>query len=297
MISSVPVLCSSGWSDYSLLDCGHFRKLERFGNQVLIRPEPQAVWNPRWSEKDWKSNAHGEFIQKSSYAGEWASIKTLKERWNIGYPLAHGKVTFRLALTGFKHVGIFPEQKVNWDFIFHNFYGKPSTFLNLFAYTGGASIVAKAAGADVTHVDSVRQVVSWANENMKLSGLDDIRWTVEDALKFVKREVRRGKKYTGIILDPPSYGIGAKGERWKLEDQINELIAETAIILEEQNPIYILNCYSLGFSPLILKNMMDDHFPSTPFQVAEIAQSAESGITLPLGVVARIGKDLNNLKQ
>lgn len=288
---SIPVLIPNDWDDYELIDCGNFRKLERFGKQILIRPEPQAVWEPRMSEREWKTMAHAEFVQKSSYAGDWVPLKKPQERWNIQYETQGKKWAFRLALTGFKHVGVFPEQAVNWDFIVSNLNGRESSFLNLFAYTGGASLAACAAGSTVTHVDSVRQVVTWANDNMQLSHLNDIRWTVEDALKYVKREVRREKKYTGIALDPPSYGIGAKGERWKLEDQINELIKESAQILTDQNPIYILNCYSLGFSSLVLQNLMEDHF-KIPFKISEIALKSTSGCILPLGVVARIGTDI-----
>ncbi|MSQ79526.1 MAG: oxidoreductase [Flavobacteriaceae bacterium] len=290
------LLTPAHWKDYELLDCGNFMKLERFGQYVLIRPEPQAVWEPVMNTKEWQQQAHAEFMQKGSYSGEWKQLKPTNKNWEIAYKNAGMNIRFKLSLTGFKHVGVFPEQAVNWDFIYETMKKaaegsaeKPS-FLNLFAYTGGASLAAKAAGADTVHVDSVKQVVSWARENMELSNLDNIRWTVEDALKFVKREVKRGKKYHGIAMDPPAYGIGANGERWKLEEQINELIAETAQLLHEQNACYILNCYSLGFSSLVVANLLDRHFPNHQNKNhGEIFLKSRTNLNLPLGVVGRIG--------
>jgi 23S rRNA (cytosine1962-C5)-methyltransferase len=202
-------LCPARWSDYELLDCGNFQKLERFGKVITIRPEPQALWHPVFPEKEWEKQAHVRFIQKGSSSGTWKSLRSeVSSSWKIHYRFENGPaLTFRLALTGFKHVGVFPEQAVNWDYIYNSLTQlSGAKFLNLFAYTGGASIAARAAGADVTHVDSIRQVVSWARENMEFSGLKDIRWVVEDALKFVKREAKRGHYYHGIILDPPAYG-------------------------------------------------------------------------------------------
>jgi 23S rRNA (cytosine1962-C5)-methyltransferase len=286
----IATLTPSNFSDYELIDCGNFSKLERFGKIILIRPEPQAVWEPVLSAHEWRKMAHAEFEQKSSYAGNWKQLKEIKSNWNIFYSLGNGRIGFKLSMTGFKHVGVFPEQSVNWDFIYKNLSQmKQPSFLNLFAYTGGASLAAKAAGADVVHVDSVKQVVSWARENMELSGLDNIRWTVEDALKFVKREVKRGKKYQGIALDPPAYGIGANGERWKLEEQLNELVGETAQLLDTENYLYILNCYSLGFSSLIVENVLQQHFPKAKNRlIGEIYLQSTEGPKLPLGVVGRM---------
>ncbi|HEY6162605.1 MAG TPA: class I SAM-dependent methyltransferase, partial [Bacteroidia bacterium] len=229
------LLTPASFRDYELIDCGAFEKLERFGQYITIRPEPQAVWDKKLSSQEWEKRAHVKFIPRSSSSGEWKKLKQSPDRWNIKYEIgsqgagqqqaASNHLNFRLALTSFKHVGIFPEQAVNWEYIFSSIkklnVERPK-FLNLFAYTGGASLAAKAAGADVTHVDSIRQVVTWARENMELSSLTDIRWVVEDALKFVKREQKRGNKYNGIILDPPAYGHGPSGEKWKLEDNINE---------------------------------------------------------------------------
>ena len=207
------LLSPENWKDYELLDVGDFEKLERFGQYITIRPEPQAVWPKTWSNADWEKQAHVKFIPRSSSAGDWKKFKQMPDQWKIGYDLKSKKelknIQFRLGLTSFKHVGVFPEQAVNWDAIVSFLSGieKPK-FLNLFAYTGGASLAARAAGADVTHVDSIKQVVTWANENMQLSNLDNIRWIVDDALKFVKKESRRGNLYHGIILDPPAYGHG-----------------------------------------------------------------------------------------
>lgn len=186
------LLTPKNFTDYELIDCGDFEKLERFGKYITIRPEPQAVWKKVYTEAEWEKQAHVKFVPKSSSSGEWKMLKKMPEQWTINYTLGDKKnakeITFRLGLTGFKHVGIFPEQACNWDVIF-NFLKdleKPK-FLNLFAYTGGASLAARAAGADVTHVDSIKQVVNWANENMQKSNLDNIRWLIDDALKFVKK--------------------------------------------------------------------------------------------------------------
>ncbi|HNU48448.1 MAG TPA: class I SAM-dependent methyltransferase, partial [Bacteroidia bacterium] len=198
------LLTPQNFKDYELLDSGNFEKLERFGQYITIRPEPQAVWNRQKKEADWLKEAHVKFIAKNSSSGTWKKLKEIPDRWHIAYALPDAKqIRLRLALTSFKHVGVFPEQAVNWDFIYHSVKKldvvQPKV-LNLFAYTGAATLAAKAAGADIIHLDSIKQVVTWAKENMTLSGLDNIRWLVEDAMTFVKREVKRGKKYQGIIL-------------------------------------------------------------------------------------------------
>ena len=288
------------FNDYDLIDCGDFLKMERFGKYITIRPEPQAVWSPANSITDWRGKAHVEFIPKSSSAGTWEKLKDMPEQWKIKYALAKGieksELTFRLGLTSFKHVGIFPEQAVNWDFIYDNVLkikqmgADQPRVLNLFAYTGAASLAAKAAGADITHLDSIKQVVNWAKENMELSGLKDIRWMVEDALTFVRREIRRGKKYHGIILDPPAYGHGTNGEKWKMEDMINEMIKGVSK-LAENNFFLVLNTYSLGFSSIILDNFMQQEFKhlSKQTQTGELFLNATSNdCKLPLGVFARI---------
>lgn len=284
------LLTPEHWKDYELIDCGEFEKLERFGQYITIRPEPQAVWDKILSNKEWESRAHVKFISKSSSAGEWKKLKQSPDKWTIKYDFGNknSSINFKLSLTSFKHVGVFPEQASNWEYIYKTIkeigIEKPK-FLNLFAYTGGASLAAKAAGADVTHVDSIKQVVTWANENMVLSSLDNIRWVVEDALKFVKREQKRGNKYHGIILDPPAYGHGPNGEKWKLEDNINEMMKCVIDILDEKH-FLILNAYSLGFSSLIIENLIAEKAKKN-LETGELFLSATSGVKLPLGVFGR----------
>ena len=276
------------WKEYELLDCGNFEKLERFGQYVTIRPEPQAVWDKVWSNQDWEKKAHVRFVSKSSSSGEWKKIKSMPDQWTISY---QSDIRFRLGLTAFKHVGVFPEQATNWDFIqkaVKKIQQPAPKVLNLFAYTGGASLAAKCAGADVTHVDSIKQVITWAKENMVSSGLKDIRWVVEDALKFVKREEKRGNKYNGIILDPPAFGHGPNGEKWKLEDHINEMMKGVLNILDPQEHFLILNAYSLGFSSLIIENLLKNNFPESKKETGELYLQATSGVKLPLGVFGRV---------
>lgn len=285
------LLSPTRWKDYELLDSGNFLKLERFGKYVTIRPEPQAVWSPVADRKVWEKEAHLEFVPKSSSSGEWKKLKRdTPDRWTISYALPGGKeISFRLGLTSFKHVGVFPEQAANWDYIYTSLQEmkiqKPR-FLNLFAYTGGASLAARAAGADVTHVDSIKQVVTWANENMQHSQLDNIRWLVDDALKFVKKEQRRGNKYNGIILDPPAYGHGPNGEKWKLEENINEMVQSVVDLLSEDKHFLILNAYSLGFSALILENLFRNQKKN--LEIGELFLNAKYGGVLPLGVFGKL---------
>ncbi len=286
-------LSPTHWQDYELIDCGRFEKLERFGKYITIRPEPQAIWDAVLSEKEWERLAHVKFKAKSSSSGEWIKLKpNIPDRWHIAYNNDLISIKFRLAFTSFKHVGIFPEQAVNWDYLadaIKNMPVKQAKVLNLFAYTGGASLAARSAGADVTHVDSIKQVVTWANENQELSGLKDIRWVVEDALKFVKREVKRGKKYNGIILDPPAYGHGPNGEKWKLEDHLNEMMRDVAQLADEKNFFLILNTYSLGFSSIIVENLLKSHFRKTNnIEIGELYLQASQGSKLPLGVFGKI---------
>jgi 23S rRNA (cytosine1962-C5)-methyltransferase len=278
------------WKNYELLDCGDFEKLERFGEYITIRPEPQAVWPKVWSDAEWKKLAHIKFVPKGSNSGDWMKMKKMPDQWVIPYKLPNDKeISFRLGLTSFKHVGIFPEQAANWDFIVKSIESmsvpKPKV-LNLFAYTGGASLAAAAAGAEVTHVDSIKQVVSWANENMQISSLTDIRWMVEDALKFAEREVRRGNKYNGIILDPPAFGHGPKGEKWKLEDNLAEMMKNVLQILDPKEHFLILNAYSLGLSALVIENLLKE-FAGKDLNIGELYLHAKSGVKLPLGVFGR----------
>lgn len=291
----IQLLTPTHWKDYELIDCGDFEKLERFGNLILIRPEPQAVWDKGLSEAEWQRLHHIKFKGRSATSGEWVKKNAnLPDRWNIEYQNDDVTIRLRMALTSFKHVGIFPEQAVNWDYISHNvkqFKTEQPKVLNLFAYTGGASLIARAAGADTTHVDSIKQVVTWANENMELSGLDNIRWMVEDALKFVKRELKRGKTYNGIILDPPAYGHGPNGEKWKLEDSLNEMMHDVVKLLDPEEHFLILNTYSLGFSSVIVQNLIQSAFPKVEnLEIGELYLQATAGSKLPLGVFGKFFK-------
>lgn len=288
------LLYPKNFTDYELLDCGDFEKLERFGKYITIRPEPQAVWQKQLSNSEWEKTAHVKFIPRSSSAGDWKKLKQMPDQWKINYSLnKEVELTFRLGLTSFKHVGIFPEQSVNWDVIYSFLKTKKSPkFLNLFAYTGGASIAARAAGADVTHVDSIKQVVTWANENMVNSKLDNIRWMVDDALKFAKKEIRRGNKYQGIILDPPAFGHGPNGEKWKLEDNILEMINSVLELLDTKEHILILNAYSLGFSALVAENLLKPYSlqHKSDLTIGELFIPAKTGVKLPLGVWGKLTK-------
>ena len=289
------LLSPDNFPDYELIDCGNFEKIERFGKFITIRPEPQALWNPALSQKEWEKMAHVRFVPVTSSSGTWKKYKEMTDRWTMEYPLKStvnkndvaGNLKFRLALTSFKHVGIFPEQAANWDYI-HDCISKmvfPNPkVLNLFAYTGGASLAAKAAGADVVHLDSVKQVVTWANANMELSNLTDIRWIVEDAMAFVKKEVKRGKKYNGIILDPPAYGHGTEGQKWKLEDMISEMMQYVLTLLDDKERFLVLNTYSLGFSSMIVENLLGKQ---ENLQAGELFLQSRTGYKLPLGVFGR----------
>jgi 23S rRNA (cytosine1962-C5)-methyltransferase len=289
----------NNWPDYELIDSGDGEKLERFGNQILARPEPQAIWRKALSHAEWDNLANAYFLKKKGNRendnewGEWNKKSGCKEQWTIGYSYKQMKLKFRLGLTSFKHVGIFPEQATNWNFIFdtvqHLSQEKPLV-LNLFAYTGGASLAAKAAGADVTHVDSVKQTINWSRENMELSKLDGIRWMVDDAVKFVAREVRRNKTYHGIILDPPAYGRGPEGEKWILETNLCPLLENCQKILAGKNSFLILNLYSMGYSPIIAESLVKSIFNVDKPEVGELYVADRSGRKLPLGVFLRFLK-------
>ncbi len=282
--------------DYELLDCGGFEKLERFGTHILRRPEPQAVWDKNLSEQEWVAQAHASFFRKKGSTadaeqGNWELKNGVAERWQISYHFQDMHLRFRLGLTSFKHVGIFPEQADNWNFIYQTLKSisiPQPRVLNLFAYTGGASLAARTAGAEVYHVDSVRQVITWSRENMELSGLKDIRWIVEDAFRFVERELRRGRTYHGIIMDPPAYGRGPEGEKWQLEKQINELLAMCASLLEQQQSFLLVNLYSMGFSPMITETLVHSHFSGNHVDSGELFVKDRFGKCLPLGTCLRL---------
>jgi 23S rRNA (cytosine1962-C5)-methyltransferase len=247
-----------GFKDYELIDADSGERLERWGDIILIRPDPQVIWsgerkNPLWYK------AHARYHRSNSGGGHWETMKKVPDVWSIKYD----DLTFRLKPMGFKHTGLFPEQAVNWSLakkLIENA-NREISVLNLFAYTGGATVACLSAGASVTHVDASKGMVQWAKENAAVSGLADcnVRWLVDDCLKFVKREIRRGKKYDAIIMDPPSYGRGPNGEVWKLEQQLTELLTETAKLLSDNALFFFLNSYTGGLSHTILDYMVSEY--------------------------------------
>jgi 23S rRNA (cytosine1962-C5)-methyltransferase len=299
------LFASEYWKEYELIDSGGLEKLERYGQYILARPEPQAVWEKALSESKWKMMAHAHYHRikgvdpsrnESSEKGEWVKKNEMPGQWSIKYIYKGMTLFFRLGLTSFGHIGIFPEQANNWNYLYDLIRSRkeaPLKVLNLFAYTGGASLAVKAAGADIVHVDSVKPVVSWARENMEASGLGNIRWVVEDALKFVRREVKRGNKYSGIILDPPAYGRGPEGEKWVLQESITEIVALCSELLEPTFSFFLLSLYSMGFSALIA-----DNFTKTLFgdikgkEFGELFVSDQAGRRLPLGTILRFHKEV-----
>lgn len=243
------------WQDYCLIDTSEEERLERWGNITLIRPDPQIIWKCSSLAKEW-NKYDARYIRSSSGGGHWEFSKELPESWRIKYK----DLTFKVKPTGFKHTGLFPEQAVNWDFC-ANIIKKANRsirVLNLFAYTGGATLACAAAGASVCHLDAVKGMVEWGKENALLSGLKDkpIRWIVDDALKFLNREIKRGNRYDGIILDPPSYGRGTNGEMWKLENSIHELMMKCSEVLSEQPLFILLNSYTTGLSPSVMAYLL-----------------------------------------
>ncbi|MCX7862873.1 MAG: class I SAM-dependent methyltransferase [Bacteroidales bacterium] len=282
------------WKTYELIDSGNFRKLERFGSVVALRPEPQAVWEPTMKETEWNRIATVEYIPTSANAGKWKKNKPVDDSWTLEYCIENDhkkKIFFRLALTSFKHVGIFPEQAANWEFIYSQcqLMQQPQV-LNLFAYTGAASVVAAKAGAIVTHVDSVKQIVNWASKNASLNEISNIRWIIDDAMKFVKREIRRNRKYHGIILDPPAFGHGPNGEDWKLERDITEMMKLLSELAHPQHFFLVLNVYSLGLSALVLENIAKTIFNGYHYDYGELFVADNFGKKLPLGAFVHIKK-------
>lgn len=242
------------WTDYEVIDASSGEKLERWGDYILVRPDPQIIWNARKEHPGWRSrNAH--YHRSSKGGGEWEFFD-LPKQWQIGYQ----NLVFHLKPFSFKHTGLFPEQAVNWDWFGDRIRNakRPVRVLNLFAYTGGATLAAAAAGASVTHVDASKGMVGWAKENAASSGLSDapIRWLVDDCMKFVEREIRRGSKYDGIIMDPPSYGRGPKGEIWKIEDAVYPLICRCEKLLSDNPLFFLVNSYTTGLAPAVLTYMI-----------------------------------------
>ncbi|MEE0958903.1 MAG: class I SAM-dependent methyltransferase [Lachnospiraceae bacterium] len=245
---------ANNWKDYEVIDTSCGEKLERWGNYLLVRPDPQVLWDTPKQNKGWKK-MNGHYHRSSKGGGEW-DFFDLPEQWTINY----GDLTFNLKPFSFKHTGLFPEQATNWDWFSDKIRhaNRPIKVLNLFAYTGGATLAAAAAGASVTHVDASKGMVGWAKENAKSSGLSDapIRWIVDDCVKFVEREIRRGNKYDAIIMDPPSYGRGPKGEIWKIEDSIHSFVKLCAQLLSDDPLFFLINSYTTGLAPSVLTYMI-----------------------------------------
>jgi 23S rRNA (cytosine1962-C5)-methyltransferase len=299
------------WPEYELIDTGNLEKLERFGKYILARPEPQAIWKKALPETEWEKLSHARYkrargidpaTQEYAEKGEWTRKPGMPDQWYISYSYRDMRIKFRLGLTSFGHIGVFPEQAGNWNFIYdcilsHNPESLTSReggeekryrVLNLFAYTGGSSLAAKAAGADIVHVDSVKNVINWSKGNMEASSLKDIRWVVEDALKFVRREARRGNRYNGIILDPPAYGRGPEGEKWILQEAIDEMITLCKQILSPAPSFFVLSLYSMGFSPMVADSLVRTHFGSAlESEYGEFYFTDRAGRNLPLGIVLR----------
>ncbi len=266
------------WKNYELIDAGGERKLERWGDIITIRPERNAYFGSVLSKSEWQKKAHFEFVEETKSKGEW---KILKGSGDKTWPIQYKDVTLNLHLTNFKHLGIFPEQVANWQFLEENL-NKGDRLLNLFGYTGAASIVARAKGADVFHVDSVKQVINWGKENMEVSGLADIHWVLEDALKFAQREVKRGKKYKGIIMDPPAFGIGAKKERWKIENKFPDLL-ETALQLKQNKGFIIANTYSPRLEAPEIQKICKEICNSELIQINTLSVKSTTGKILEYG--------------
>ena len=284
------------WNDYEVIDCSKGEKLERWGDYLLVRPDPQVIWDTPKKEKGWRK-MNGHYHRSSKGGGEWEFLKLPKE-WTIKHPLPINKqLTFHLKPFSFKHTGLFPEQAANWNWFSQLIADAVSKglhvkVLNLFAYTGGATLAAAAAGASVTHVDASKGMVTWAKENAISSGLKDapIRWLVDDCVKFVEREIRRGNHYDAIIMDPPSYGRGPKGEIWKIEESVYPLIQLCSQILTDNPLFFLINSYTTGLQPAVLSYMISTVLGSANGTVtaSEIGLPVSSnGLVLPCGASGR----------
>jgi 23S rRNA (cytosine1962-C5)-methyltransferase len=277
--------CANDWVDYELLDCSGGEKLERWGKYTLIRPDPQAIWQTPKEHPGWKS-ADARYERSQSGGGKWSKGK-LPDSWRVGY----GVLSFSVSLMNFKHTGLFPEQAVNWGYITEKIRlaGRGISILNLFAYTGGSTLAAVAAGASVCHVDAARGMVLRAKENARISGFPDkpIRWIIDDCVKFVEREIRRGRKYDALIMDPPSYGRGPSGEIWKLEDGLYDFIKLCAGVLSNDPLFVLINSYTTGLPPstltYITRSLLGGHAMSDEIGLPVTS----SGLVLPCGAACR----------
>ena len=280
---------SDKWRDFELLDCSRGEKLERWGRYTVVRPDPQAIWDTPRSDRRWQ-HCDGRYTRSSSGGGSW-DRGSLPASWQISY----GELTFNVKPMSFKHTGLFPEQAANWDYIMRKVRsaGRPISVLNLFAYTGAATVAALAAGASVCHVDAAKGLVAWAKENAASSGVADrsVRWIVDDCAKFVEREIRRGRRYDAIIMDPPSYGRGPGGEVWKLEDDLWDFVSLTAGVLSDDPLFVIINSYTTGLSPSVLTYIAESIFTR---RFGGRAESRElglpvtaTGLCLPCGAACR----------
>ena len=276
---------ADAWQDYEILDAGNGNKLERWGQVRLLRPDPQAVWpmqEPR--------SVDARYIRSASGGGHWEYTKTLPDSWTIQYR----DLTFQVRPTGFKHTGLFPEQAVNWDWMRGLVKKAPKPFraLNLFAYTGGATCALAAVGAEVVHVDAAKGMVAWAKENLALCGLGDkpVRFIVDDVMKFVLREQRRGRQYEGILMDPPSYGRGPGGEMWKIEENLYPLVAECCKLLSPEARFFLINSYTTGLAPTVLSNVLQAALPGRGgrIEAGEVGLPISRGtLVLPCGASGR----------
>ncbi len=280
---------ADNWKEYEVLDTSGGEKLERWGQYILLRPDPQVIWNTPREQKAWKQ-LNGHYHRSSKGGGEWEFFD-LPDEWSIHYK----ELTFHLKPFSFKHTGLFPEQAVNWDWVGNLIAGagRPIKVLNLFAYTGGATLAAAKAGASVTHVDASKGMVNWAKENAAASSLTDapIRWLVDDCVKFVEREIRRGNTYDGIIMDPPSYGRGPKGEIWKMEESIYPFLVLSAKLLSKNPLFFLINSYTTGLQPAMLSYMLHTVLTKKAggyVEASEIGLPVSSnGLILPCGASGR----------
>lgn len=280
---------ASNWKDYELLDASRGERLERWGDILLIRPDPQVLWDTPRQDPRWRQ-AHARYHRSNTGGGQWERLRSLPDSWQIHY----GELTFALKPMGFKHTGLFPEQAVNWDAMagWIKAENRPIRVLNLFGYTGAATLACVAAGAHVTHVDASKGMVNWGRENAVFSGLAErpMRWLVDDCGKFVQRELRRGNTYDGILMDPPSYGRGPGGEVWKLEEQIYPLVAECVKLLSDKPLFFLINSYTTGLSPSVMQYVLGSLLPKNiggSLEADEIGLPVtDSGLVLPCGATA-----------